>query len=102
MVKGKRPTTDTSKAAKAKAKAKRKPIRRHLKIHKHNKKLQAKVHDLENMITCPVCYERNKNIVLECGHAICLQCWNKLLGFNLSARCPMDRQSTFIVQRLYL
>jgi len=53
--------------------------------------LRFKVEKLENKLKCPLCKNKNKEIILPCNHMFCEDC----IMSNIKARmrhCPLDRQ----------
>lgn len=46
--------------------------------------------------TCNICFEYEKNVVLNCGHTVCAQCSHQL------QQCPMCRVDITERKKLYL
>ena len=94
----------TKKLAKAKKKANRRQqlTRRLTELKKELKSAQLRASNYELLVKCPICWDRTKEVTLDCGHALCKQCWQTVLGYQLCANCPMDRKLTFSARKLYL
>lgn len=50
-------------------------------------KLQQQVQDFKEQTMCPVCFDRTKNMVFLCGHAVCQYCGDQIEG------CPICRKT---------
>ena len=59
--------------------------------------------NLTNDLTCPICLEDNKNMILtNCNHALCLDCFNNLLSFRKpyrKSKCCMCREN---ITKIYI
>lgn len=78
---------------------KKKPVRRHLKVHKKNKELLAKIQKLQMTLNCGICWEREKDIILDCGHSVCSHCWKRI---RKPKKCPFDRKLASMQGKLFL
>lgn len=56
--------------------------------------LKKRLRELQDMINCPICMERQRNRVFQCGHATCRQCSESL------RICPLCRE--VIAQKFHL
>jgi len=57
------------------------------------------VHNQENtakVLTCPICWENDKNVSLNCGHTLCMDCATKLQN------CPLCKVKLTQISRIYL
>ncbi|GAB0098858.1 E3 ubiquitin-protein ligase mind-bomb [Sergentomyia squamirostris] len=50
-------------------------------------KLQQQLQDIKEQTTCPVCFDRIKNMVFLCGHGTCQMCGDQIEG------CPICRKT---------
>jgi hypothetical protein len=89
-------------------KSKKKKSRRQL-LHRRLKDMQAELKRVQELIAhyeliikCPICLERKKNVMLECGHALCKPCWQTVTGHSVVGNCPMDRKLVFSARELFL
>lgn len=50
-------------------------------------KLQQQLQDIKEQTMCPVCFDRQKNMVFLCGHGVCQYCGDQIEG------CPICRKT---------
>lgn len=68
-------------------------------MHAKNVKLRLELETLQMRLTCGICYENEKKLVMSCDHSICANCWKRLPE---PKKCPFDRRLVSIKGKLYL
>ena len=71
---------------------------------KHKFLLQQKqIERLREVVLCPICMDKQKNISLEpCGHALCKSCVDTLDMSGGQKGCPLCRKKVKAVHQIYL
>ncbi len=67
---------------------------------------QKQIDKLKEVLLCPICMDKQKNVSLEpCGHALCKGCANLLFGNTNNGNgkgCPLCRKTVKVIHQIYL
>jgi hypothetical protein len=65
-------------------------------LHERNDLERKQKQDIENTLTCPICFEIMGNPVLlgNCGHSVCYECLKNVNEFAISKKSPLEREQT--------